>query len=63
MASPIRLISASRNGIAAIDICRTFILNDRLVERRQKPQMLSARGRLPRRLSAIRSPPFSAELP
>lgn len=63
MALPVRLISASRNGIAAIDICRAFILNDRLVKACQKPQMLSARGCLPRRLSAIRSPPFSAEMP
>ncbi|MGC0394689.1 hypothetical protein ACVME5_003991 [Bradyrhizobium liaoningense] len=38
-------------------------MNDRFAESLQKPQMLSARGRLPRRLSTIRSPPFSAELP
>ena len=31
--------------------------------RAQKPQTLIARGRLPHRLSTMRSPPLSAELP
>ncbi|MEY9753453.1 hypothetical protein [Bradyrhizobium yuanmingense] len=63
MALEVRLISASRNGIAAIDICRTSISNAGLAARLQNPKKLNARRRLPRRLSTIRSPPFSAELP
>ncbi|KGJ71046.1 hypothetical protein BJA5080_06311 [Bradyrhizobium diazoefficiens SEMIA 5080] len=63
----LRLASETRNGSAATDICRTPISGDRsrpkLQKRLQKPQTLTARGRLPRRLSTMRSPPFSAELP
>lgn len=63
MALLLRLTSETRNGIAAIDICRTSMVERRSRQRIQKPRMLSTRGRLPRRLSTIRSPTFSAELP
>lgn len=63
MALALRLTSETANGIAAIDICRASMLETRSRRRIQKPRMLNVRRRLPRRLSTIRSPTFSAELP